>query len=865
MVHLEHTPEPNTGDALESSKKKRTNAVLEGTPSPHEGQPDSRHKGKPDSHKRLKVADIENNHQANSTRSKKSLLVQTTLFGGKPIPCDAESPSTERKEEETVKDDGGSPSHTTSKSHEDDEDNVKKEVKGEVKKELDVESSTVAAQVTIHDLATKKPVHGGSPKLEDESFNPALVPHEEWAYYTQKGASKEYHDDQFLFAPLATTWQMLEDIKQSGPGSKTKAISILTNFFRLVLYHCPHELIYAAFLCLHRVAPDYAGVEIGIGESLLIRTICETYGRKEAFVKSELEEKGDLGEVAQSSRSGMSLLFVPSRLTIRGVFTGMKTVAEIKGNNAQIRKRDQVKKMLVGAVKNEPKFVIRFLEKNLRTGVKSMSVLSALAFAFILSPPERSEISPTFKQTLLKCDISKEFLTHCAKIKVTPDVRLTSKKAATAALEAEMQEMEQAIRQAYSQVPHIGYVIYHLLCGLTAHELREQCVICPGVPVSPMLAKPTKGLADVLEAMEGQTFVAEYKYDGERIQIHKLEDGNVHLFSRNLEVLDNKYPDVKEVVCSAIQPDTRDFILDAEVVAFDRVTNQILPFQVLSGRKRKDVDLSTISVTVHLYVFDCLRHNGEVLVATTLENRKAHMQQAVKELPTKLSFAKGGIVSDTSELELLLLEAIDAKTEGLMVKIKDGERSYYEPSKRSINWLKLKKDYLDTLGDSVDLVPIGAFWGRGRRSGAYGGYLLAVYDSDEELYRSVCKVATGFTDEDLTNHYNFYKERVLTNKPSYYHISKKMTPDVWLEACQVWECKAADLSISPVHTAAWESKGAEKGIGLRFPRYLKIREDKKPEQATDSRQILDMYEDQFKNRAPRKQAPVDDDEDDLLI
>lgn len=144
------------------------------------------------------------------------------------------------------------------------------------------------------------------------------------------------------------------------------------------------------------------------------------------------------------------------------------------------------------------------------------------------------------------------------------------------------------------------------------------------------------------------------------------------------------------------------------------------------------------------------------------------------------------------------------------------DNATYEPSKRSLNWLKLKKDYIDGMGDSVDVVPIGAFYGKGKRTGAYGAFLLAIYNAEDEEYQTICKAGTGFSDEDLSTHYNFFKDRVLQKAESNYNVSDKMAPDVWLEACQVWEIKAADLSISPVHTAAMGMKADGKGIALPF-------------------------------------------------
>lgn len=139
-----------------------------------------------------------------------------------------------------------------------------------------------------------------------------------------------------------------------------------------------------------------------------------------------------------------------------------------------------------------------------------------------------------------------------------------------------------------------------------------------------------------------------------------------------------------------------------------------------------------------------------------------------------------------------------------MVKAEEGL------SRRKHGWLLLKLKSSQNLGDSLDLVPIGAFWGRGKRNGQFGAYLLAVYDGDDETYRTVCKVATGFTDEDLTNHHTFFSDKQLTTKPFYYHVSSGVEPEAWLSAAQVWECKAADLSISPVHTAAFDRKAPGK-------------------------------------------------------
>merc|ERR1712151_813365 len=175
----------------------------------------------------------------------------------------------------------------------------------------------------------------------------------------------------------------------------------------------------------------------------------------------------------------------------------------------------------------------------------------------------------------------------------------------------------------------------------------------------------------------------------------------------------------------------------------------------------------------------------------------------VKETPGKVTYAVGRDFDELVEedIQAFLDESIAGSCEGLMLKTLN-DNAEYLPSKRSLNWLKLKKDYIDGVGDSIDVVPIGAFYGKGKRTGAYGAYLLAIYNVEEEEYQTVCKAGTGFSDEDLTTHYEFFKGRVLPQPESNYNVSDKLKPDVWLEACQVWEIKAADLSISPVHTSA---------------------------------------------------------------
>ena len=162
----------------------------------------------------------------------------------------------------------------------------------------------------------------------------------------------------------------------------------------------------------------------------------------------------------------------------------------------------------------------------------------------------------------------------------------------------------------------------------------------------------------------------------------------------------------------------------------------------------------------------------------------------------------------------------------------------------------MKKDYLDGVGDTIDLVPIGAYIGKGKRTGAYGAYLLACYNADDETFETTCKLGTGFSDAALKAFYEFFNAegeyRIADDKPAEYSVADQFdggpeTPDVWFKPCAVWEIKCADLSISPKHTAGAGQADEVKGIGLRFPRLLRERTDKGPLQCTTAEQIVDMF------------------------
>ncbi|CAG8536322.1 2020_t:CDS:10 [Acaulospora colombiana] len=512
------------------------------------------------------------------------------------------------------------------------------------------------------------------------------------------------------------------------------------------------------------VCPEYENLELGVGESLLIKAIAETTGRKSSNVKEELVKWGDLGKVAKDSKTTQSTLFVPKPLTVQTVFDKMKCIAETVGQDSQERKVREIKLLLTACRGEEAKYLIRSLEGKLRIGLAEQTILISLAQAITLKDPAYQQLPKAKKAE-------------------------------------ELTEAPNIVKAVYSELPSYDIIIPTLL-EHGVRKLAEHCKLTPGIPVKPMLAHPTKSITEVLDRVEGHKFTCEFKYDGERGQIHMTEDGTVKIYSRNLEDSSTKFPDIIERLPKIVVPDTKSFVLDCEVVAWDPEKRCVLPFQVLSTRKRKDVKEADIKVVVCLYAFDLLYLNGESLLKKTLEERRELMYKSFQEVDDNFAFASYMNATNTEEIQTFLDESVKNNCEGLMIKIFDGEQSTYEPSKRSRNWLKLKKDYLSGVSDSLDLVVIGAYLGRGKRTNVYGAFLLACYDPNDDQYQTICKIGTGFSDASLENHFKFLKEQEISEPKSYYDYDRNTKPDVWFEPVQVWEIKAADFSISPIYKAA---------------------------------------------------------------
>lgn len=551
--------------------------------------------------------------------------------------------------------------------------------------------------------------------------------------------------------------------------------AILTAYLKEVHEKNPQSLVPVLYLSTASVYPDYFNRELGVGENTLVALVSESTGKSVKSIRMEYSREGDLGTIAMRCR--VSQLFVSKmQLAVEDVFEGMRRIAGESGLKSHSAKKMVVLGLISKCSPLETKYLIRILEGGLKIGLALRTVLISLAQVFSADGVDE-------------------------------------------------------VKHAFNRQPDIGRlaecILEHGIEGLAA-SFRVK----PGTPLRPMLANPSKNLTAAFKKLENKRFACEYKYDGERIQIHKTNN-RIETFSRNSENTTEKYPDIRAV----FETSDRDFIIDGEVVAYDRREKKILPFQTLTTRKRKRVDGSKIAVDVCVFVFDLIFFDGESYIDRLLEERKAVLCREFGEIEDRLRFSESVECSTPEEVEAFFGRSIEKNFEGIMLKTL-GEDSRYLPSQRSNKWIKLKKDYVEDMSDSLDLVVMGAYYGKGKRTGFYGGFLLGVYNDDSERIEALCKIGTGFDDSSLSRLYEQLNSH-LCSAPRNYVYKESVRPDVWIEARYVWEVRAAGLSLSPIYSAGGDREG--RGISLRFPRFVRERPDKDVCSATSSCQIYQMY------------------------
>ncbi len=575
---------------------------------------------------------------------------------------------------------------------------------------------------------------------------------------------------------------------------KTTSRIAMTEYLVALFKETPVEVLdKVIYLTQGKLRPDYEGVELGVAEKLTLRAIARAVGVSQGKVEELYKKLGDPGLTAQQLlekyRAGGLTAFlggaaVTQPLTVRRVYDSLMKIAKAQGEGSQDVKVNTLVSLLRDAEPIEAKYLVRTVTGRLRLGVADMTILDALAIAF------------------------------------------TGKKAARTVLE-----------KAYTKHPDLGYIAT-VLAREGLDKLKEM-KIQVGIPILPMLAERLSDPQEILDKLGGKC-LAEYKYDGERVQAHRKGD-KVWLFSRRLENITHHYPDVVEYV-KRLKSD--EFVVEGEVVAVDPNTGDMLPFQELMHRRRKyDVEKAMEEYPVRIYLFDIVYREGEELIELPLPERKKHLSEITAE-DDHVRLAVGKIIVNPRDLMLFFEQAISEGCEGLMCK-SIGPESIYQMGARGWLWIKFKRDYRMEMTDTVDLVVVGAFYGRGKRAGTYGALLMAAYSPEEDVFKTVCKVGSGFTDEDLAKLPGLLEPYKIDHRHP--RVVSKIEADVWFVPAIVLEIIGAEITLSPLHTCCLNSIQEGAGLAIRFPRFTgRYRFDKKPEQATTERELIEMYKSQKK-------------------
>jgi len=392
-------------------------------------------------------------------------------------------------------------------------------------------------------------------------------------------------------------------------------------------------------------------------------------------------------------------------------------------------------------------------------------------------------------------------------------------------------EVKKELEHAYNVCPDVG-IIAQTLVTKGMKGIRAIGVMV-GRPIQMMLCQRVDDIKQAFEKL-GTPLIAEQKYDGERIQAHK-NGLTITLFSRRLENITQQFPDVCDAIRNGVKAKTA--ILEGEVMAVKG--RQLLPFQTLMTRRRKhDVASFVEKIPVKLFCFDVLLHNGRSLIDQSYATRRKLLLASVKD-GARIGIAHSVEADRPSCAQQLFDDIVGRGGEGIVLKSLRPDSSY-QAGVRGWHWIKWKPEYHAGMQDTFDLVVIGAYWGRGRRAGAYGGVLCAVYNKKKGVFESFCKLGSGFSDADLA-----MLEKKLTataTQPKGVIVLKPMIPDVWIAPTKVVEVLAAEITSSPFHAAGRTNKidPTSKGLALRFPRFLRWRDDKKPEQATTTEEVVRM-------------------------
>ncbi|MBI4043374.1 MAG: ATP-dependent DNA ligase [Candidatus Diapherotrites archaeon] len=571
------------------------------------------------------------------------------------------------------------------------------------------------------------------------------------------------------------------------------------------------DLIYFA---QGQLAPAYKQVELGMGEKFIAEAIARTTGYVKKEVESAYKEKGDLGTVAEEllKKKKQKALHAET-LTLKKVHTNLMRIATSEGSGSQDLKIKLLSELLNSASPVEARFLCRMANGNLRLGIGDPTIMDALAVNLLKefkkeNQPIVKEVERELKEKKVKKEAWDEELDRKLKMRVRT-----------------------VIEEKYNIHSDLGRIA-GLLNEKGLQGLKE-VKIMPGIPIRPTLAERLPSVKEIVEKL-GACQV-EKKYDGFRVQLHK-KGNDVWIFSRNQENMTAMFPEIVKGIQE--QVNAQHAIVEGEALAMNEATGEFHSFQVTVQRKRKyDIEEKAKELPLKVFLFDAILVENENLMGFPFKQRRARLEKLLKP-GNAIELTDAFESADPKKIEQYFEENVANGLEGIMCKDLNAP---YIAGARKFAWIKFKRSYKGSLEDTIDAVIVGYFKGRGQRTAfGLGGILTAVYDEDTDTFKTIAKIGTGFTEQQLKEYEERLSKILCKKKPA--RVESEIEPHHWVTPLYVVELRADEITRSPVHTAGKDYKG--EGFALRFPRILKLRQDKKPEQATSVKEILDLYKNQ---------------------
>lgn len=539
------------------------------------------------------------------------------------------------------------------------------------------------------------------------------------------------------YSVLAGTYERLE----SEP-SKLKKAEILADLFARTP---KDELEKVVLLMRGTVFPGYSQLELGIADKLVIKAVARATGFAEDGVVEKFKTTGDLGLAAEAClKSKKQVSFSKRSLTVDFIFSDLRKLAEMTGGGSQDRKLDLISEMIVSAKPVEARYIIRTVLSNLRIGVMDAMIKNAIVSAF-LSSEDRKKASDAVEYAL---NIIADF-----------------GEVATIAKERGIE-------------------------GLSGSRIDV------GKPVQVMLAEKGESIEEILKKYK--RVAIEWKFDGMRAQVHK-KGGEVLIFTRRLEDVTRQFPDLVDLVKKSVTSD--DCVIEGELLAINKENGEPMPFQVLSQRVKRKHDIKKMAdeIPIQMNFFDAIYVDGALLINTPFGERRKTLERIVRPINGKIQLAKQITTEDLKDAEKFYKSALDAKQEGIMLKVLD---SSYVFGRHVDGWIKIKP-----VMETLDLLIVGAVWGEGARANWLTSFALACRDPGSGKLLECGMMSTGLTEDE-------YEEMTKTLKPL---ITGESGKEVKVKPEIIVEVAYQEIQKSPTYSS---------GFALRFPAFKNLRPDK---------------------------------------